>query len=508
MNDLVLLWLAKGANLALAEPFVEGYTRSIIHSLSTLPQDEDWHMAFARRLIRNSAQPLEFTSSSSLSDFVAQSVGNNLRWEALGIFFSAVSRATYDIPFFPQLYMTREEQYALRQLCTRFSDASLEITLSLDCLNDVQLILQYENFIIHSYVDGAQSYHPWRKLGDVMSSMFALGYHENIETKAETPPFLMKVRKTAFARIYSADKNIAIFLGRPPRMSKRFCHFQIPSSSPDLQGNTEWDNDAKPSYTEETRWSALCASLKEEILELARDKPHTCVQKISAIQDRAEAQWRALPPHFQLEGSIRQHTRQSPFDQDFLVSVRLNQLHVLLLLRLLLVNTLVDPDTSVVTIAGEMLALVVEVVLNRDQLTNSGTGLVWKIAHYGLPAAGIVLLAMLKQQSTPLPLGKSRTRILQDLSIFVAEIQIGAIVREADPIYGLITKATQTIQRFLESFYSEPLHPAPDMAADEQRVDDWASVLGQDLWDFETGFWQSLADHPSLVAFDSGLTEV
>ena len=157
MNDLVLLWLAKGANLALAEPFVEGYTRSIIHSLSTLPQDEDWHMAFARRLLRNSAQPLEFTSSSSLSDFMAQSVGNNLRWEALGIFFSAVSRATYDIPFFPQLYMTREEQYALRQLCTRFSDASLEITLSLDCLNDVQLILQYENFIIHSYVDGAQS---------------------------------------------------------------------------------------------------------------------------------------------------------------------------------------------------------------------------------------------------------------------------------------------------------------------------------------------------------------
>ncbi|KAH8423082.1 fungal specific transcription factor domain-containing protein [Aspergillus melleus] len=309
-----------------------------------------------------------------------------------------------------------------------------------------------------------------------MSSMFALGYHENIETKTETPPFLMKVRKTAFARIYSADKNIAIFLGRPPRMSKRFCHFQIPSSSPDSQGNTEWDTDAMPSYTEETRWSALCASLKEEILELARDKPHTCVQKIryilmqiverklannrSAIQDRAEAQWRALPPHFQLEGSIRQHTRQSPFDQDFLVSVRLNQLHVLLLLRLLLLNTLADPDTSVVTVAGEMLALVVEVILNRDQLTNSGTGLVWKvsyltflasgmlsnqIAHYGLPAAGIVLLAMLKQQSTPLPLGKSRTRILQDLSIFVAEIQIGAIVREADPIYGLITKATQTI---------------------------------------------------------------
>ncbi|PLB45480.1 hypothetical protein P170DRAFT_449171 [Aspergillus steynii IBT 23096] len=499
MNDLVMFWLAKGANLALAEPFTK-----------------NWHLAFASRLLRNSAQPLEFASDTSLSDFMAQFVGNNLRWEALGIFFSAVNRATYDIPFFPRLYMTREEQYALRQLCTRLSDASLKISLSLDCLNDLQLILQYENFIIHSNVDGAQSYHPWRKLGDVMSSMFALGYHENVETKTDAPPFLMKLRKTAFARVYSADKNIAIFLGRPPRMSKRFCHFQIPSSFPESHGNeAEWNPEAKPSYTEETRWSALCASLKEEILELARDKQHACEQKLrpfadgnSAIQDRAEAQWRALPPQFRLEGSIRQYNQRSPFERDFLISARLNQLHVLFLLRLLLLDTLVDPDTSIVIIAGEMLALVVEIILIRDQLTNSGTGLIWKIAHYGLPAAGIVLLAMLKQRTSPLPLGKSRTKILQDLSIFVAEIQIGAIVIEADPIYGLITKATQTIQRFLESFYSEPLHPAPETTtADDHRVDDWASVLGQDLWDFESGFWQNLADHPSLMAFDSDLTE-
>lgn len=96
---------------------------------------------------------------------------------------------------------------------------------------------------------------------------------------------------------------------------------------------------------------------------------------------------------------------------------------------------------------------------------------------------------------------------MQDLSIFVAEIQIGAIVREGDPIYGLIIKATQTIQRFLETFYSEPLHPVPETSlTDDHQADDWASILGQDLWDFEAGFWQSLADHPSLIAFDSALT--
>jgi hypothetical protein len=38
-----------------------------------------------------------------------------------------------------------------------FSDRCLELSISLDCLNDLQLVLQYENFISHSNVDGDES---------------------------------------------------------------------------------------------------------------------------------------------------------------------------------------------------------------------------------------------------------------------------------------------------------------------------------------------------------------
>lgn len=75
----------------------------------------------------------------------------------LGYFFSAVTRATIDIPFFPSLYTIEKEQYSLRRLTTKLSDCALEICLSLDCLNDLQLFFQYENFIVHSYMDGDQS---------------------------------------------------------------------------------------------------------------------------------------------------------------------------------------------------------------------------------------------------------------------------------------------------------------------------------------------------------------
>lgn len=123
-----------------------------------------------------------------------------------------------------------------------------------------------------------------------------MGYHENLETKPGIPPFLMELRKSAFARIYSADKNIAIFLGRPPRMNKRFCHFQIPSCQINSQldhdtttdtasrnghlNQNAWHPDSKPGYRADSRWSALCAFLKEEVWELLQNKQDkACVER-------------------------------------------------------------------------------------------------------------------------------------------------------------------------------------------------------------------------------------
>jgi hypothetical protein len=72
-------------------------------------------------------------------------------------------------------------------------------------------------------------------------------------------------------------------------MSKRFCYFQVPrcsssdevsSSTNDQHGIGDWSPDAHMSYEAETRWSAICASVKEEILELLFDRNRSdCVEK-------------------------------------------------------------------------------------------------------------------------------------------------------------------------------------------------------------------------------------
>jgi hypothetical protein len=132
-------------------------------------------------------------------------------------------------------------------------------------------------------------------MGDVASSLFALGYHEKIdEDTSDIPLFVAELRRSCFARIYAADKSLAIFLGRPPRIMKEFCYFQLPTkftslwendggngksnnaplSSPMVTGvdGEMCNNEQVLNYTSDTFCSALFAVIKEEILQLFRKR--------------------------------------------------------------------------------------------------------------------------------------------------------------------------------------------------------------------------------------------
>jgi hypothetical protein len=158
LTDLVKFWLAKGASLALAEPIVLQCTESAEYFLA--PQRStalNHYNSLVQDLVRNSASLLAFARTSTLSDYIHQFCGQNIRLETIGIFVAAVIRASIDVPFFPPLYATESERYRLRQLLTTLANYALELCLSIDCLNDLQLIFQYEYWIVLSYVHGDQS---------------------------------------------------------------------------------------------------------------------------------------------------------------------------------------------------------------------------------------------------------------------------------------------------------------------------------------------------------------
>lgn len=71
-------------------------------------------------------------------------------------------------------------------------------------------------------------------------------------------------------------------------MSKRFCRVQLSSDWSDVGGRAfehipdaiDRFNNVKACYWADSRWSALCALLKEEIMEMLRDgKDDTYIEK-------------------------------------------------------------------------------------------------------------------------------------------------------------------------------------------------------------------------------------
>jgi hypothetical protein len=179
---------------------------------------------------------------------------------------------------------------------------------------------------------------------------------------------------------------------------------------------------------------------------------------------------------------------------------------------------LAEPNAKVIDVTQEILHLIVEAILLREDLVNSGTGLDWKvcapsnvsdntdrfkIAYYGLPSAGVLLLALLRQLKSPDCPRVPKAKVLGDLTILAAEIERGTVMQREEPNFALFSQATQTIQRFLDyTCFEEKIEVAVQEQVPFQCNDQWLEQWDHPR-DFDIDFWQELGDHSLL--FNPGL---
>lgn len=150
-------WITKGTNLALAGPFTGPCALTVTRILSQCDGGQATALEISRGLFYHSRRPISFNRGTLFDDYCGNLCGKNARWESFGIFFTAVCRAAVDLPYAEPLYGSEQQRRKIQKLSLSYSDRCLDLALPLDCMNDIQLILQYENFISHSQVDGDQS---------------------------------------------------------------------------------------------------------------------------------------------------------------------------------------------------------------------------------------------------------------------------------------------------------------------------------------------------------------
>lgn len=211
-------------------------------------------------------------------------------------------------------------------------------------------------------------------MGDLSTSLFALGYHENLDNgNGSCASFLLEMRRCIFARIYAADKSLSIFMGRPHRIAKDYCNIHLPSFNVGEAG-VELD------FTADARCNALFCILKEQCLSLFRKRDHA-QEGTRQIRAELEHTWSALPDNLRLTTTLNEY-KGTPFELDVLVNVRLDYLHTHFLLGLLHFHNSSEPDVAFMTVASELLSLVVNSVLLRGRLRSGGSSLEWKVSQW------------------------------------------------------------------------------------------------------------------------------
>jgi hypothetical protein len=171
----------------------------------------------------------------------------------------------------------------------------------------------------------------WRRLGDFISAITTKGLHTGNDVSPQvstcvcvSPPithayilihqvpfWLCELRKRIFSSAYNLDKSISTFMGRPPRLPRKYCAVQLPLDIdlkqlrlPADQMEIEiekldeggWNTEGEVRSNLYARTSLICNMIREDILELElASLPSEDIAVAENILQRSRSAWASMP---------------------------------------------------------------------------------------------------------------------------------------------------------------------------------------------------------------------
>lgn len=485
--------------------------------------------AISEKLLRNSTRPLKVPADCKLSEYHLLFTGVNMRWEQLACLFTAAGLAAILLPpadpllsFVGQVSADKQE-FIHRML--RLGSSCLGFCTDVGHLNDFGIWILHEHCLLVSQILGDAHYLTWRRFGDLASALFATGLHQEIKESVDVPFWLTEFRRRSVGVIYGIDKMMSVFLGRPPRISERYCSITNPldldfedlaEDAPELakklasiDKGTGWNVDGKMRKSSHTRCFVIINRIREDILELSLGRSVDDVSAISAdIARRNEEAWNGFPKSHKYYPEIWSGKRTAD-ECVTTVIIYLDVVYNEFLLQRTLVRRVRAPSEALVRISRLLLSTCIAVVNNRSHLGTVGCDAGWIAVLYGLPASGVLALELLQQTQNRASMTKDfpRSEVIQNLSVFVA--CLGWIHQEGDGNYHLCIQARNMIQRILDRVLSpEANHsshqtfPTPSSTGDytDEAMYDFSWM---DSAHFDADFWSNLDFHPLLAIPES-----
>lgn len=333
MEPLVSQWQKLYACVTMMFPFASAIQESIkssIYSIIANAHSSELEMLLTEKsaeIYRNSMREFKMPPGCSLdqySDLMADPHG--LRWDAMGIYFTSVGLAAcYACQGVSRAVI--EQRRRLAKTMLEASDICISLCEELGQMTDQEVWLYGGNSHLVSVVEGdasrcfsdpvvqkrtnTQGHMFWRRLGDFIAACTTKGLHTGSSVSSEVPFWLSEIRKRTVANAYNSDKTISSFMGRPPRLSRRYCSMQLPLDInlttlqlPTAQLAVEverldedgWNTEGEARSNLFTRSSLVCNMIREDILELAlASLPNDNIAVAENILQRSRAAWASFP---------------------------------------------------------------------------------------------------------------------------------------------------------------------------------------------------------------------
>ncbi|KAK5720374.1 hypothetical protein LTR17_015091 [Elasticomyces elasticus] len=457
---------------------------------------------------RNTRTPMKVHGQMTPREWAKSASGRNLRWEVVGVILTLAGLIAINLSSWDAIFDNIRDRFIDRgtfaERMRKASEFCLCFCYDAEVLNDLYVCFMYEDLVLVECLKGDAHYSTWQRTGEVCDAIVAMGLHQGNKVNAETPFFLAELRKKIFISAYGRDKQVATFLGRPPRLSYRYCKMEAPL---DLSDDQLWmqgpDLDVVLSQLDSNGWNTsgnLCRTtwlrvwfqhcrMREDILEVALGSDEEDVsykgEQIQLKLQRLHASYPAfmsITPEEVLNNSevqlgtgfgfARSEKNMRQLNSLFMICIHAGIYHTDFLLQRAMINRRNAGYKELIPVSRKILKLVLLAQTRRDFFRDFQGDLIYLCTVHGLPTAGVLAIELLKQeqsrQYTPDLLPRSET--IQDLSVFISAL---ATVSPGEGNYYICNQGRRALKRVLDQILSPqaPPNPANDQTAfDEMNL--------------------------------------
>ncbi|KAI0872511.1 hypothetical protein GGS24DRAFT_434197 [Hypoxylon argillaceum] len=475
--------IGDGVSNVLIEPIMKQWLLKLwAHHSDTLKKGSPEKLRRLSELLwRNTLTSIAVREDMDYKEWALQATGMNIRWEVIGLIAALIGQCATTLSRSDGLLAQHNAtKPVLARKMSEIASTCLNFCRDCEALDDLFVWLLFENTGLTASIKGDGSYAVYSETGEFVNAIVAMGLHLDVKQgKPRIPFFLEQMRIRTVAGAYSSEISISSYLGRPPRLSYRYCNLVPPADVPDLQIIASEEEIARIISTLDESgfgitgkvsratwmktWLPL-APRREEVLDLAlgRYSRDEILRRAEEIQKKSDEYWESVPLFIRTNtddsadyhdgGSKRKRPLESLFKIMLYQAYRANEL---LLQRVLIRRTGASWD-RLVEAASSIFQDILQISKRHDLASILQSNISALLAVQGLRSAAVIAVELLKQEQLPNypknPL-LSRSRTIQDLSVFAARL---GDVEPSDGSFTVCDQGRKVITRILDKILSPP----------------------------------------------------